>query len=184
MVDEGGHQGAVLGQRGHGLTLLSIRAAAPDDEPFLWRMLTLAASMDGTDADVEAARLDPTLRCYLDAFGREGDLALVAWRGDERAGAAWIRLAPSSGETPAKVWTERVPELAIATLPEHRGGGIGNALLSAIIDAARGRYPAIALSVREGNPAVRLYERAGFVVERKTINRVGGTSLVMRRALS
>lgn len=164
--------------------MLSIRAAAPDDEPFLWRMLTLAASMDGTDADVEAAKIDPTLRGYLDGLGREGDLALVAWRGDARVGAAWIRLAPPGEQSASKVWTDRVPELAIATVPEERGGGIGRALLAAIIDAARGRHAAIALSVREGNPAVRLYERAGFVVERRTINRVGGTSLVMRVELS
>ena len=31
------------------------RAATPGDEPFLWRMLTLAASMNGTDAEIETA---------------------------------------------------------------------------------------------------------------------------------
>ncbi len=52
-----------------------------------------------------------------------------------------------------------------------------------LLEAARGRYPALALSVREGNPAVRLYERFGFVEERRVVNRVGGASLVMRLPL-
>ena len=45
------------------------------------------------------------------------------------------------------------------------------------------RVGALALSVRDTNPSVRLYERAGFVVERTIINRVGSTSFTMRRPL-
>ena len=35
------------------------------------------------------------------------------------------------------------------------------------------------LSVREANPARRLYERMGFVVVQTIVNRVGGASFVM-----
>jgi ribosomal protein S18 acetylase RimI-like enzyme len=39
----------------------------------------------------------------------------------------------------------------------------------------------LALTVREGNPAIRLYQRAGFVVTEEIVNRVGGKSFVMQR---
>jgi len=139
--------------------------------------------MEGSDEDVERARNDPDLRCYVEGFGRAGDLGVVALLGDEPVGAAWLRLG--SGEPhPSKVWTREVPELAIAMGPAVRGRGAGGLLLRALIDASSGRYPAIALTVRDGNAAVRLYQRFGFVEDRRIVNRVGTVSLVMRLALS
>jgi predicted acetyltransferase len=64
-----------------------------------------------------------------------------------------------------------------------RGQGLGERLLRALFDAARPLYPALSLSVRQENPARRLYERAGFVVTHTITNRVGGVSLVMRADL-
>ncbi len=162
--------------------LVSLRPATGEDAPFLWRMVTLAAMTDGTDDDVARAKTDPSLLCYVEGFGRNGDLGVVAVRGEELLGAAWVRLAPGKQDA-AKVWTDEVPELAIATLPSARGLGIGSLLLGALIDASVGRYPAIALTVREGNPAVRLYERFAFVGEGRLVNRVGTASLKMRRTL-
>lgn len=159
-----------------------IRAATADDEPLLWRMLTFAASMEGGEDEVARAQADPDLRGYVDGFGRIGDRGVVAVRGTEPIGAAWLRLLHGEPH-PAKVWTLEVPELAIALAPGARGQGVGSALLRALIADAADRYPALALSVRDGNAAVRLYERYGFVVERRLINRIGGVSLVMRRPL-
>lgn len=76
-----------------------------------------------------------------------------------------------------------MPELAIGLVPSARDRGVGGLLLGALFASAEDRYPAIALSVREGNPAVRLYARHGFVEEGRVVNRVGKTSLVMRRRL-
>lgn len=169
---------------------ITTRAARADDEALLYRMLALAASMDASDASVAAARSDPMLRGYVEGFGaegsgREGDLGIVALRGDAPVGAAWLRLLPAtSGEPqPGKLWTREVPELAIATDPSTRGEGVGTRMMRELVDRARGRYPAIVLSVRAGNPAVRLYDRLGFVVEREIVNRVGGVSFAMRLAL-
>jgi ribosomal protein S18 acetylase RimI-like enzyme len=50
--------------------------------------------------------------------------------------------------------------------------------LNALADA---RHIDVALTVREGNPAIRLYQRAGFVVIEEIVNRVGGKSFVMQR---
>ena len=78
------------------------------------------------------------------------------------------------------MWTRSIPELAIAAEHAQRGSGVGAALLEKLLDDAASRIPAVTLSVREGSPAVRLYERHGFVVERRLTNRVGGVSLAMR----
>jgi len=154
---------------------LIVRAATPADAPFLWRVLALAASMDGAEGSIAIAKTDPKLAVYLDGY----DVGFVAERQGIAVGAAWLRCGePMEG----KVWTLSLPELVIASIPEVRGEGVGTRLLAAIVDASRGRFAAIALSVREENPAVRLYERFGFVTERVITNRVGGRSLAMLRA--
>lgn len=157
-----------------------VRAAVAADLPFLWRMLSFAASMDGSDAAVAIAQADPALRAYLDGFPREDDIAVLAHDDVRAIGAAWLRLGEP---TPSKVWTRAVPELAIATVPEARGRGVGAAMLDELLARAAPRFDAVTLSVRDGSPAVRLYERVGFAVEARIVNRVGTSSLVMRRAL-
>lgn len=160
----------------------TLRFATPDDVPFLWEMLVLAASMEGTPDDVARAKVDPDLAVYVDGYGRPGDRGFVAIEGDRPIGAAWGRLLVGEAK-PAKVWTADTPELAIATVTAARGRGVGSLLLRAFLDDAKAHFPGVALSVREGSPAVRLYERHGFVVERTVTNRVGGVSIVMRCAL-
>ena len=52
----------------------------------------------------------------------------------------------------------------LAVLPEHRGRGIGKALLEAVADRARGLGCCkVTLETQEKNPARRLYEAVGFV---------------------
>ena len=162
-----------------------LRYATAEDEPLLWRMLTYAASMTpGGPASIPDAQADAGLSWYVaDWTRRAGDFGVVATDdGGELRGAAWVRLLDGEAR-PHKVATLDVPELAIGVDPDCRGRGIGAMLLDGLIERARGRYPALALSVREGNPSVHLYERAGFVVERTVVNRVGGGSLAMRRLL-
>ena len=77
-------------------------------------------------------------------------------------GAAWYRLfrrdQPGYGFV-----DERTPELAIAVVPSKRGHGIGEQLLTSLIERAReSGYDALSLSVEPGNPARKLYERHGF----------------------
>jgi GNAT superfamily N-acetyltransferase len=163
---------------------LAVRPATAADVPFLWHMLTYAASMDGTEADIMTAPTDPNLVHYVDGFPRDGDVGVIAESDGTRIGATWVRLAPR-GVAPSlmKVWTDTVPELAIATVPSARGAGIGTKLLEALYAAARTRHRSIALSVREESPAVRLYERHGFVVVTRVVNRVGSVSVTMHRML-
>lgn len=64
-------------------------------------------------------------------------------------------------------------------LPEYRGRGIGTALLAQLIRAVEGVYENISLSVTEGNPALRLYQRLGFEVCGRE-----GDSITMKRRLT
>jgi ribosomal protein S18 acetylase RimI-like enzyme len=163
---------------------MRLRDVMPDDEPFLWLMLTYAASMTpGGLASVEAAQQDPGLCSYVEGWPRPGDLGVIGeTEAGEPLGAAWVRLLEGAPH-PHKVATREIPELAIGVAPEHRGRGLGARLLDELVVRATGRYPALILSVREANPSVRLYKRAGFEVEQTIVNRVGGNSLVMRRSL-
>jgi ribosomal protein S18 acetylase RimI-like enzyme len=56
-----------------------------------------------------------------------------------------------------------VLDLRVATA--HRGRGIASAALGALLDEADAEGLAVELHVEPGNPARRLYERLGFVVE-------------------
>jgi ribosomal protein S18 acetylase RimI-like enzyme len=57
-----------------------------------------------------------------------------------------------------------VEELAVN--PEHRGKGVGRALLGSAIDwAKRQHFPGIMIETQDNNvPACRLYEKCGFVL--------------------
>ena len=76
---------------------------------------------------------------------------------------------------------DSIPELSAGVLPAHRGKGIGCILLERLLEEATRKYPGVCLSVRANNPAVHLYERAGFqpVSGSEIVNRVGTDSYTM-----
>jgi GNAT superfamily N-acetyltransferase len=104
----------------------------------------------------------PELAAYIVGWGRDGDVAIVAIDGDRRLGAVWHRLFPADRPGYGFV-DEAIPELALAVRPDARGRGVGASLLAALVRRARddGR-PGLSLSVSDGNPSRRLYDRAGF----------------------
>jgi ribosomal protein S18 acetylase RimI-like enzyme len=135
-----------------------------DDVDFLWEMLYHASyAADEGVADPGALRDHVVLARYVEGWGRSTDLGVVAvddGTGD-RVGAAWVRLLTGDSQGFGYV-DDDTPELAIAVLPAHRGRGVGQRLLAELLEAARGRFRAVSLSVRADNPARRLYERTGF----------------------
>ena len=50
----------------------------------------------------------------------------------------------------------------IALLPEHRGAGIGGAIMRDILDEAAKAAKKVRIHVEVNNPAMRLYQRLGF----------------------
>lgn len=102
---------------------------------------------------------EPHIRPYHVGFGtRPGDVGVIAETcGGRPIGAAWVRLVEGYGFVDA-----HTPELGIAVVDEHRGGGVGTALLDDLLVTV----PRCSLSVDRRNPATRLYERSGFVTVR------------------
>lgn len=158
-----------------------IRPVTPADEATLWQMLYYAAHMDEDGAtSPEAAKENPFLAQYVAGWGKPGDLGVLAETPSSGAaiGAAWLRLLIAD-KTSASYYDDETPELAIAVLPAWTGRGVGSALMDQLVQAATGRYPAIVLTVRADNPAVRLYDRFGFAVVDEIVNRVGTKSYKM-----
>jgi ribosomal protein S18 acetylase RimI-like enzyme len=117
---------------------------------------------------------------YVEAWGRVGDLGFVAVDGvsGEPVGAVWLRLLAGAEKGYGYV-DDETPEMGMAVLPPYRGRGIGSELLKRLLESAGADYRQVCLSVSADNPALRLYERAGF-------ERAGedGSSVTMVRRLS
>jgi ribosomal protein S18 acetylase RimI-like enzyme len=156
-----------------------LRLAHADDERFLLTMLFYAAhAHEEPGARPEQLMTNPALARYIVGFGRAGDLGVVAEGARGPVGAAWLRLL--AGDDRGYGWVDDdTPELAIAVAPEIVGSGLGTRMMRELLIHARGRYPAVSLSVRSDNPARRLYLRLGFAPIKEVTNRVGGVSETM-----
>lgn len=144
-------------------------------------MLAIAAYEDSVDA----ARKVPYLRKWVDDWNPPQDLGYLAWAEDRNVGAVWTRQFDAD-EPDLPIYIDPyTPELAIACRPEFQGRGIGTKLISTICQRARKRgWNGLCLTVREGNPAIALYRRIGFMrlKEFDRRNRTGSLSLGMHLA--
>ncbi|MEV6065573.1 GNAT family N-acetyltransferase [Nocardia sp. NPDC052001] len=160
---------------------LTVRPVEAADEKFLWAMLFEASySHEQGRVSPEELRDVPTLAHYVEGWGAPGDVGVIAERDGVPCGAAWLRLF--TGDNAAYGYVDdETPELAIGVAPGQRGGRIGTVLMTGLLEVARTRFASVSLSVRQENPALRLYERLGFVVVPSSAhtNPAGSTSLTM-----
>ena len=142
----------------------TIRQASKPDESFLREMLYHSLHVPENSSPLPRDVVtQPEIAKYVEGWGRNGDLGFIAVDSgkDEPMGAAWLRLFTESEQGYGYV-DDETPELGLAVLPEHRGRGVGSALLKRLLEAAGGLYDSISLSVSADNRAVSLYERMGF----------------------
>ena len=154
---------------------MEIRPVSEDDAPFLVEMTLLAAFPPGPLP--EGASEMPRSARWTREWGRTGDAGVVAQLDGERVGAAWCRLfdEPIVNDGTGN----SIPDVAIAVSAEHRSVGVGGALLRALErEAAAAGHTRLCLTVNERNPALRLYERAGYRLVRSD-----GEALTMARSL-
>jgi ribosomal protein S18 acetylase RimI-like enzyme len=137
--------------------------------------------------DVALRPAEPQDRSFLErvyASTRAEELAPVPWSDAQKAAFLHMQFEAQdkhyrqfygnarfdliiAGEQPiGRIYVERAASeirlIDIALLPEHRGAGIGGALIAALIAEARAIDKPITLYVERDNPAQRLYRRLGF----------------------
>jgi ribosomal protein S18 acetylase RimI-like enzyme len=82
--------------------------------------------------------------------------------------ADWL-VTSHAGVDVGRLYIERWPSqhriIDITFLPEHRGKGLGEALLRDLMDEAAAVDKAVSIHVEKYNPAMRLYKRLGFAVD-------------------
>jgi GNAT superfamily N-acetyltransferase len=151
-----------------------IRRGDKLDVPFLRSLLAFAYGWHVAAFDT----FDTSIYHYLDAWGREGDTALIAADGGHPVGGAWFRLFPAARPGFGFV-DEQTPEMTVVVIPARQGQGIGQQLVSELVERAKaGGYPALSVSVQRGHGDDSLLREQGFEQVREE-----GDTLTLRRAL-
>lgn len=141
---------------------IQIRKIHPDEYGLLREFLYQAIYLPEGVVPPPRSVVDlPELQVYIAGFGtHSGDDCLVAEAEGTVVGAAWSRIMEDYGHIDSST-----PSLAISMLPGYRGLGIGTQLLNGLLLLLQENgYLRASLSVQKENPALRLYERAGFQI--------------------
>ncbi|MEO8180374.1 MAG: GNAT family N-acetyltransferase [Deltaproteobacteria bacterium] len=130
------------------VTRIQRRAATEADVPFLLelRRQTLVEYLRASGVPQSEAELEQRVRLRFDCA------EIVSWQGEPIGLFKAVREGTD--------WTL----LQIQLAPEHQGRGIGAQLICALLLEAQQHGAAVRLSVLRANPALRLYQRLGFVV--------------------
>jgi ribosomal-protein-alanine N-acetyltransferase len=132
-------------------------------------MATVASDVridSGSSADIDSV-MTVMDRAFGDRFGEAWSRSQLA--GILPMGGVWLSLARESGSdnvigfSLVRSVADESELLLIAVLPTHHRRGVGRRLLEQFLERARnGRIAKAHLEVRDGNPAVSMYEDAGF----------------------
>lgn len=128
-----------------------LRPATPDDEPFQRRLFddVRGSAFAGLG---EAARPLLDMQYRARQLGYDAQFpsleTFVILSGDEPVGALMVSIQEET----------RLVDLSL--IAEHRGRGIGSAVLRHYIELGKDTV----LQVAHGNPAIRLYQRLGFIL--------------------
>jgi ribosomal protein S18 acetylase RimI-like enzyme len=135
----------------------TLRACRPDDQDFLFKLYSSTREQEFAGLGWPAAQLETFMRMQFNAQQRwyETMYAQAEHQIVEQDGGPIGRLMVLRD----KDFTQLVD---IALLTEHRGQGIGGALLCELIQQCTRDRLTLRLQVLKINPAQRLYERLGF----------------------
>ncbi len=154
-----------------------LRKIGVNDQDFLYEMLYQSIYVDTNSPPPDRDIIkDPKIRKYVENWGKKGDFGYIAIdnKTKKRIGAIWLRYFTSSDKGYGYI-ADNIPELGIAVDYHKRGQKIGSALLKELLNQTKYKIDSISLSVDPDNPAVRLYERNGFIE-----CGAAGTSIIMR----
>lgn len=137
---------------------VALRPIGPGDEPFLCRVYASTRE--------EELRPVPWTAAQKAAFLRQQFQAQHAYYQERYTGTRFdviLRDGEPIGRLYVARWDDEIRIVDIALLPEHRGGGIGTAILRSLLAEAAAAGKPVRIHVERQNPARRLYERLGFV---------------------
>lgn len=147
---------------------MRITQAGPDDVEDLARLLW----KDTRNEEPAQASIDAlaTELAHWWAIHRETHVAFVA-RDNRPAivGMAWVALLPRIPR-PGAINRMSADIQTVFVMPQHRGRGIGSALVDAAVHHAT-QLGAIRVTVHSGRKAVPVYERLGFESSRQLLQR-------------
>lgn len=104
----------------------------------------------------------PEIKAFYEDFGKPDDLCYVAELDGELTGAVWTRIISGEIKGYGNIDPE-TPEFGISLYKEHRGKGIGTALMKRMLTELKDRgYKKASLSVQKDNYAARMYLNIGF----------------------
>jgi len=134
----------------------------PDDEPLLFQIYASTRADEMALVPWTPAQQDAFLRMQYQAQRQSYQLQFPAaeYRLIRRESGVAGRLIVDRS-------TEEILVLDIALLPEHRGAGIGSALMFDLMAEASRTGNLIRLHVERFNPALNWYQRLGFTAVRE-----------------
>ena len=143
--------------------------------------------MSGDAPDIARRPATPSDQDFLArlyASTREDELAPVPWPAEQKAAFLAQQFAAQSahyakhyagasfevilvdGERAGRLivarWDGEIRIVDVSLLPEHRGRGVGSALLRPLLAEAAATDAVVTIHVEKNNPALRLYDRLGF----------------------
>jgi GNAT superfamily N-acetyltransferase len=138
---------------------IELRPVEPEDAELLFRVYA------STRAD--ELSVVPWDEAHKEAFLRAQFVAQDQWYREHYAGAS-LDVVVVDDEPCGRLYVYRgeseIRIVDIALLLDHRGEGVGTALLRDLLDEADAAGERVTIHVERFNPALRLYERLGFAV--------------------
>jgi len=141
---------------------LRLRRAGEDDLPFLAEVYASTRREEVAKLPWSEEEKETFLRWQFDSQHRHyreyyPDCEfLVVERGGEDGPSEPI------GRIYVDRWKDQIRLVDVALLPEHRGRGLGGALLRELLAEGEARDLPVTIHVEYNNPALRLYRRLGF----------------------
>lgn len=116
---------------------------------------------DGMPAPPKSIIDQPELQVYIKDFGKyESDIGLIAETDGKAVGAVWVRIMDDYGHI-----DNDTPSFAISLYKDHRGMGIGTAMMKKMLGILKSKgYKQASLAVQKANYAVKLYRKTGFAI--------------------
>jgi ribosomal protein S18 acetylase RimI-like enzyme len=136
---------------------VELRPVEPGDDEFLYRVYATTRA--------EELAVVPWDDAGKEAFLRMQFTAQDGYYHEQMPDASY-QVVLVDGLAAGRLYVDRradeIHVIDIALLPEHRGQGLGTALLRELLDEADAAGKPVSIHVERFNPALRLYERLGF----------------------